>query len=33
MYFRRNNESIFEELSGQDGDLIGDMDFGVDITG
>lgn len=31
--FRRNNESIFSEFAMQDSDLIGDVDFGADITG
>lgn len=29
----RNNESIFDELTCQDADIIGDVDFGADITG
>lgn len=32
-YFSRNNDSIFDELSCQDADIIGDVDFGADITG
>ena len=28
----RNNDSIFDELSCQDADIIGDVDFGADIT-
>lgn len=30
---KRNNESIFSEFAMQDSDLIGDVDFGADITG
>ena len=33
MYFRTNNTSIFDELTMQDADLIGDVDYGADITG
>ncbi|XP_063415028.1 C-Jun-amino-terminal kinase-interacting protein 4-like isoform X3 [Mytilus trossulus] len=29
----RNNDSIFDELTCQDADIIGDVDFGADITG
>lgn len=28
-FFRRNNESIFDELQSQDTDIIGDVDFGI----
>ncbi|XP_052794701.1 C-Jun-amino-terminal kinase-interacting protein 4-like isoform X14 [Mya arenaria] len=30
---KRNDASIFEELADQDADLIGDVDYGADITG
>lgn len=30
---RRNDASIYDELTIQDADLIGDVDFGADITG
>lgn len=33
MFFSRNNDSIFDELTCQDADIIGDVDFGADITG
>ena len=33
IFFSRNNDSIFDELSCQDADIIGDVDFGADITG
>ena len=31
--YRRNNDSIFDELNVTDADVIGDVDFGADITG
>lgn len=33
IFFSRNNDSIFDELSCQDADIIGDVDYGADITG
>ena len=30
---RRNDASIYDELTIQDADLIGDVDYGADITG
>jgi len=33
LYYRRNDTSIYDELTIQDAELIGDVDFGADITG